>query len=135
MQSEMDVRRVIDLLIEKVAAYVIILFGSSGKGLAREDSDMDIAYLGDRKLDSYENFMFAQELAGVIGRDVDLLNLSLVSTVMKAQIITSGKVIYCSDEMRKADFFIKALKEYALLNEERVVVLQEIKRRGTVYGE
>jgi len=135
MQSEMGVRRVIDLLIEKVAAYVIILFGSSGKGLAREDSDMDIAYLGDRMLDSYENFMFAQELAGVIGRDVDLLNLSLVSTVMKAQIITSGKVIYCSDEMRKADFFIKALKEYALLNEERVVVLREIKRRGTVYGE
>lgn len=134
MQPDRDIESVIDLLIKKAAAYAVILFGSYGKGLARKESDIDIAYLGDRELSSYENFVLAQEIAGLVGKDVDLLDLRRSSTVMKAQIITGGEVIYCSDEMRKADFFMKALKEYALLNEERAVVLREIERRGSVYG-
>ncbi len=134
MQGDKGLECIISLLIEKVEAYVIILFGSYGKGRARDESDMDIAYLGDKEPGGYDNFLLAQELACVAGRDVDLLNLRTASTVMKAQIITGGRVIYCSDEMRKADFFMKALKEYALLNEERAVVLREIERRGSVYG-
>lgn len=134
MQPDTDLEGVVNLLIEKVAAYVIILFGSYGKGLVREESDIDIAYLGDKELGSYENFMLAQEMAGMVGRDVDLLDLSVSSTVMKAEIITSGRVVYCSDTMRKANFFMKTLKEYALLNEERAVVLREIERQGSVYG-
>lgn len=134
MQPDRDMKDVVGLLRRKAAAYVIIVFGSYGKGLAREDSDIDIAYLGDSELGGYENFMLAQEIAALLGRDVDLLDLRRSSTVMKAQIITGGEVIYCSDEMRRADFFMKALKEYALLNEERAVVLREIERRGSVYG-
>ena len=134
MQGDMGLERIIGLLIEKVEAYVIILFGSYGKGRASDESDLDIAYLGDKEPGGYENFLLAQELACVAGRDVDLLNLWTVSTVMKAEIITGGRVIYCRDEIRKADFFMKALKEYALLNEERALVLREIERRGSVYG-
>lgn len=134
MQPELDMNSVIDLLIKRVAAYVIILFGSYGKGIARADSDIDLAYLGDKQLSDYENFMLAQEIAGLVGKDVDLLDLGRASTVIKAQIIAGGKVVYCGDEKRKADFFMKALKEYALLNDERAVVLREIERRGSVYG-
>lgn len=134
MQPVMAIERIIDILVEKAAAYVIIIFGSHAKGLVHEESDIDIAYLGDKELDCYENFMLAQKLAAIAGRDVDLLNLRGSSTVMKAQIVAGGEVIYCSDEKRKADFFVKVLKEYALLNEERTVILREIERRGSVYG-
>lgn len=135
MVAAMHLKGVIDLLIERVGAYVVILFGSYGKGLAHAASDIDIAYLGDKAFtSSYETFMLAQEIAVLVGRDVDLLDLAAASTVMKAQIVSSGKIIYCSDEMRRAHFFMRALKEYATLNEERAVVLQAIERRGSVYG-
>ncbi len=131
---EFSKESIIASLVEKAAAYVIIIFGSYGKGLSRAESDIDVAYLGDRELGSYEIFMLAQEMAGRLGKDVDLLDLNVVSTVMKAQVVSSGTVIYCSDEQRRMEFFIRTLKEYALLNEERAVILKEIERRGSVYG-
>ncbi len=134
MYSDIHMKCIVDLLIERVNAYLIILFGSYGKGLSREDSDIDIAYLGDKDCDGYEIFMLAQEMAGLVGRDVDLLNLRTASTVMKAQVVSSGKVIYCSDEMRRMHFFMETFKEYTRLNEERAVVLREIERQGSVYG-
>ena len=80
---------------------MIVLFGSSVKGSMRNDSDVDIAFFSEQDYDSYEVFMVAQELATIIRRDVDLIDLSKVSTVMKAQIVSSGRVIYCSDELRR----------------------------------
>ena len=70
----------------------------------------------------------------VIGCEVDLLDLKVSSTVMKAQVISSGQVIYCADEVRRMYFYMRSLKEYALLNEERAVILQDVLRRGNVYG-
>lgn len=136
METEISkqTKQIVDLLIKRAGAYLVILFGSYAKGQARAESDFDIAYLGAKELDSYEIFMLAQEMAALTGRDVDLLNLRTASTVMKAQIVSSGKVIYCSDEMRRVEFFMRALKEYALLNEERAVVLRQIERQGSIYG-
>ncbi len=122
-----------NVLLDKVEPYLIILFGSLAKGYARANSDIDIAYLSDMELDEYEIFMIAQELANRIGSDVDLVDLKKASTVFRAQVVGSGKVIYCNDEQRKSNFQIHALKDYALLNEERLVVLNNIKKRGRVY--
>lgn len=134
MLSDAFLQCIVDLLIEKAEAHLIILFGSYGKGQSREESDIDIAYLSDKEIGSYDNFLLAQEMAGLLGPDVDLLNLNMASTVMKAQVISSGKVVYCADELRRMHFYMRTLKEYALLNEERAVVLREIERRGSVYG-
>jgi len=134
MHSGVDLKSIVDVLSDRVGAYLIILFGSYGKGQAREDSDIDIAFLADEECDSYETYILAQELAGMVGRDVDLVNLRMASTVMKAQIVSSGTVIYCTDEVRRMNYFMKTFKEYALLNEERAIVLREIERRGSIYG-
>ncbi len=125
---------IVDLLVAQAEAYAVILFGSYGTGHVHSDSDIDIAFLGDKKLDSYEVFMLAQALACRVGKDVDLIDLQAASTVMGAQIISSGKILYCSDHGRRAEFFMRAFKEYALLNEEREGVLRAIERRGSVYG-
>lgn len=125
---------IVDLLVAQAEAYALILFGSYVTGRVHSASDIDVAFLSDKKLDSYEVFMLAQTLASQVGRDVDLIDLATASTVMRAQIISSGTVIYCGDERRRAEFFMRALKEYALLNEEREVVLRAIERRGSIYG-
>ena len=53
---------------------------------------------------------------------------------MKAQIVGTGKLIYCRDQTFKANYIIRALKEYALLNEEREAILERIKKEGVIYG-
>lgn len=125
--------QIVDGLKDEIHPYLLVIFGSCAKGLIRNDSDIDIAYLSDRSYGSYEKFMAAQKLAGILNREIDLLDLNVASTVMKAQIVSSGKVVYCTDEIRRMNFYMRAFKEYALLNEERSVILRDIERRGSVY--
>lgn len=54
--------QLVSLIRQRTGAFLIILFGSYAKGLARGDSDIDIAYAGEQTLSAYDNFMLAQEL-------------------------------------------------------------------------
>ncbi|HDX9590627.1 TPA: nucleotidyltransferase domain-containing protein [Bacillus pseudomycoides] len=126
---------IIEKLTKTVNPYWIIVFGSTAQNRTRADSDIDIAYVSDVALDHYERFLLAQELADIVHRDVDLVDLSQGSTVFQAQIIHEGKTIYCSDEERKIVFEMKVLKMYARLNEERRVIFDAIKKRGAVHEE
>ncbi len=122
-------------LIEKTSAYLIILFGSAAVGRMRKDSDVDIAFLSSKDLNGYEVFIIAQELSSILNRDVDLIDLSKASTVFQANILGTGRVIYCADEKKKHEFQIKTFKDYCLLNEERKVILDKIQGRGSIYAQ
>ncbi|MGL4762234.1 MAG: type VII toxin-antitoxin system MntA family adenylyltransferase antitoxin [Sarcina sp.] len=113
---------------------IIYIFGSFARNEVREDSDIDIAFLCDKEINEYECFMKGQEIADAVKREVDLIDLKKASTVFIAQVVGTGKVIYCNDEVKRGYFEMRALKEYALLNEERKVILDRIKESGTVYG-
>lgn len=128
-----DLEKVIEHLKEFNIS-TIYLFGSFNKGEERIDSDVDLAFLSNDNIDEYTCFMKAQELAEIFKRDVDLIDLKKITTVFKAQIIGTAKVIYCNDNSKRAYFEIKSLKEYALLNEERREILDKIKESGIVYG-
>ncbi|MGE5604057.1 MAG: type VII toxin-antitoxin system MntA family adenylyltransferase antitoxin [Bacteroidota bacterium] len=127
--------KIIDFLQKKVGPYLIILFGSAARGRLRPDSDIDIAFLSDRILNEEDLFFYAVELAEILGRDVDLIDLNKASTVFKAQIVGKGKVIHSSDDLRRMAFAMSAFKEYAVLNEERQYVLDQFKERGLNYAE
>lgn len=136
MKNDLDdlLKDVISLLIKKVNPIVIYLFGSAARNELREESDVDIAYYGDASLTSYENFMLAQELSEILKKDVDLVDLKKSSAVFKAQVVGTGKKIFCSDEDKRMYFEMIAFKDYALLNEERKDIIEGIKKRGSVYG-
>lgn len=133
-QNEMQLNQAIEMLNEEFHPIVIYLFGSAARNELREDSDIDIAFLTHTDIDPYICFMKAQELADIFKRDVDLINLNTLSTVFKAQVVGTGKNIYCSDDTKRMYFEMRSFKEYALLNEEREVILNKIKERGSVYG-
>jgi uncharacterized protein len=118
--------KVVELLKERVKPIIIYVFGSYARGELREDSDIDIAFLSNHSFSSYNVFMLAQKLADILGRDVDLVDLSNSSTVFKAQVVGRGTVIFCEDEERKIEFQMRVFKEYAMLNEDRQVVLEAI---------
>ena len=120
-----------ECLPDLVAVY---RFGSVADGTARPDSDLDLAVLCDRALSYETRFDLIGQLAMLSGRPVDLIDLSTVSTVMRAQIVTTGERLYCVDALRCETFEDFVLSSYARLNEERRAILRDIKSRETVYG-
>lgn len=120
-------------MLDALAPYLIILFGSAVQHRMRDDSDVDVAYLSDTEINPYQRLLLAERMAGLLKRDVHLLDLNKVSTVMQAQIAGKGKIILDQEPLRRQEYFILAFKKYARLNEEREPVLARIKERGRVY--
>lgn len=112
----------------------IYRFGSWGTPHARADSDVDLAVLLQSTMDSAHLWEVAQDIARVIGKDVDLIDLLQASTVMRMQVISTGKRLYCSNQIICEQFEDYVYVAYARLNEERRGILEDIKQRGTVYG-
>ncbi|WMT19061.1 type VII toxin-antitoxin system MntA family adenylyltransferase antitoxin [Parageobacillus toebii] len=128
-----DFQTIVQFLVKKINPYVIYLFGSEAQQQARQDSDIDLAFLSERTLSHYERFMIAGELAAILNCDVDLVDLKEATTVFQSQVVGKGKVLYCADDDKKAQFEMKVFKEYAKLNEERAEILERIRKRGAVY--
>lgn len=133
--KDKDIEIIKGFLVKKIEPFLIYIFGSYAKGTSLATSDIDIAFLCDENFSEYEIFMFAQELASLLNREIDLVDLKKSSTVFKAQVVGTGTTILCKYETRRMYFEMRTFKEYALLNEERAVILENINKRGNVYGE
>jgi hypothetical protein len=100
----------------------------------RNDSDIDLAILGRRPFDRAEVWNLSQALAIKLGREVDLVDLATASTVLGAQIVTAGTRLFCADRNHCDSRENYILSAYARLNEERRGILNDVLRRGNVYG-
>lgn len=109
-------------------------FGSQVKGSARPESDVDLAVLARHPIPALRRFEIAQELAGQLHRDVDLLDLRTASAVMRMQVISTGECLDAADESARREFEMYAYSDYARLNEERRDILKRISATGLVYG-
>ncbi|MGP7818234.1 type VII toxin-antitoxin system MntA family adenylyltransferase antitoxin [Niallia sp. 01092] len=133
MQNDI-VQLITEFLTRKINPSFIIVFGSFAKNTTHNGSDIDIGfYTKSKVVTKYEIFMIAQELAALLKREVDLVNIAEASTVFQAQIYTTGKVIFSSDEMLRMTEQMKALSMYAKLNEERKDILNKVDESGTIY--
>jgi predicted nucleotidyltransferase len=104
----------------------VYLFGSLSRGNGHGESDIDLAFLPARPCDPVEVFETANRLAGKLGRDVDLVDLSRASTVMRKEVLRTGVLFHESDRVRRMEFEMLALSDYARLNEERQPVLRKL---------
>lgn len=109
-------------------------FGSQAKGIARPDSDVDLAILARVALSELRRFELAQELAIQLHRDVDLVDLRSAPTVMRMQALSTGTCLSATDEQARREFEMYVYSDYARLNEERREILKGVTRRGLVYG-
>ena len=132
--NEANIDSINEILINYLDPILIYLFGSYTKGTNNKESDIDLAFLSDTELSDYEIYLISQELADSLKIDVDLVDLKKASTVFKAQVVGTGKTIYCKDNTKRMYFEMQAFKDYAVLNEERSIILDGIKERGTIYG-
>ncbi len=125
-------------LIEKIKQEVnpafIMLFGSFAKGTTHAESDIDLAYFSNKKLSTYERFILAGELALIVGREVDLVDIKQIDTVFTMQIFEQGFPIFIEDENEYFRQKMRAYSMYVALNEQRAPIIEAIKERGSVFG-
>lgn len=125
---------IVDFLVQELDPLLIYLYGSYAKGKARPNSDVDLAFYANQQSDPYEIFLLANQLAMQLRKDVDLVDLRTASTVFRAQVISTGELLLCSDRFFKENYEIRVLKEYTKLNEERKEILEAIREEGSIYG-
>jgi predicted nucleotidyltransferase len=130
-----------ELIVQDVLAYYpmvqgIYLFGSHGTADERPDSDVDIALLlppdEAKRAGHLALSDLHLQLSTTLGRNVDLLNARLVSTVFQKAIIF-GELIYCADRYAVDEFEMLTLSYYQKLNEERAEIVAEFRRTGRAY--
>lgn len=124
---------VIQVLNEQFSPYFIILFGSYAHGNRTPESDLDIAFLSEKESDLYVCFLTAQTLSEKIGVPVDLVDLQAASTVLRAQIMSTGKMIDVKDPLKKDKFHMYTYSQYARLNEERRPILERTAKEGKIF--
>lgn len=106
------------------------LYGSFADGAARADSDVDVAILPDRRIDPLDLLDRAQRVADRLEREVDLVDLWQVSTVLRFEVVTAGERIAARDPLACDRFETAAIGMYQdLLIEVRD---QLAERTGTV---
>ena len=113
-------------IVETLARFdpaVIYLFGSFGSPSQHPGSDIDIAFLSSSPADPLDCFHAAGELASPLGRSVDLIDLTLSSTVMAKEVIRTGIPLFIGDPRAHQEFEMHVLADYARLNEERRAIL------------
>lgn len=119
-------------------AQAIYLFGSYGTAGEWPESDVDIAVLlppgESRRAVSMAVGKEHGAIERVLGRDVDLINLRRVSTVLQKEIVMGGRRIYCADLYAAEEFEMHTLSLYQKLSEERAEILAEGLRSGRFYN-
>lgn len=111
----------------------VYLFGSQVSGHASPESDADIAILLDGTIAATTLWEHAEQLATLLNRDVDLIDLRQASTVLQYQIITAGQRLWQADS-QAAIFESFILSEKTSLDTARQGILTDIQQRGNVYG-
>jgi predicted nucleotidyltransferase len=112
----------------------IYQFGSHGTPFEIAGSDLDLAVYAGKPLPAAEVWFVAQELAVLVGRDVDIVDLGAASTVMRAQVVSTGERLWCSEEVACEKFEDYVYSSYARLQEERRGIVEDVLKRGSVYG-
>lgn len=112
--SEAAVRGTAEVFEKDPRVQVAYLFGSSCRGSQGPESDTDIAVLlsglPENRLDYHLDL--TDRLTRLFGDRVDLIILNEAPPVLSHQVIKTGKVIYCRDDMARVQFEARAMREY-----------------------
>lgn len=112
----------------------IYLFGSFATNETNPESDIDIAILQESALPIDVLLKLSTRLTLAFNRDVDIIDLNLVATVFRMQIVSKGIRLFCNNDKACTVFEDFVFSDYARLNEERAGILHDIRQRGSVYG-
>lgn len=111
----MDVQTIKDVVSRYAPEYNIILavlFGSQARGTARSDSDVDIAFLANPRLDTARLANLQTLLSEALGARVDLVDIGGAAPLLLKQIALEGKSVYESTQGAFATVRVQAMMLY-----------------------
>lgn len=98
---------------KKYKIAVFILFGSEASGKTNKLSDIDIAYLPQKKLNLKQEDALFLEVSKLFRRnDIDMVDLTKAHITLKYSIINSGKLLACIDRKLLYSFIYKTRSAY-----------------------
>lgn len=108
-------------------------FGSSAHASEHASSDVDLAVLAGKPCPPLTRFALSNACARLLHAEVDLVDLASANTVLVAQVIESGRLLFDHNPVLVAGFEVTAMAKYCQLNEERRELVADIQQRGCVY--
>jgi predicted nucleotidyltransferase len=88
------------------------LFGSVAKGQPHSDSDVDIAFLSEIRLDIYQANDIREEMGSLFKREVDLVLLNTASPVLRMQVLRKGILAFSRDPRYFSRFYSETVNQY-----------------------
>jgi len=119
-----QLQRIAERLDARFGLDALWVFGSEARGTVRRPSDVDLAALFRRPPSKVELLEARDELADLLGRDVDLLDLEQVSPILAMQVLRHGKLLVDTNPVRRQQFVAAAPGRY----EDLKIVRREAER-------
>ena len=130
-----DIDTIISILqnnIDELKA--VYIFGSYADGTAAVNSDIDIAYLSNNRLSAVEKWNLSNTIAGILRKDIDLVDIFTANTILAYQIVSKGLRVYGSG-YDVDNFETKVYSFYLRFSEERKSILDGIfEKKRSVYA-
>ncbi len=131
----MQDKKLIDIVREAVPSLIALYrFGSQATGAAHPQSDVDLAILAAEPCAPQRLLELREQLAALLHRDVDLIDLRAASTVLRMQVLAHGECLDSDHDPARERFEDLVYASYARLNEERRGILDDIRARGAIYA-
>ncbi len=130
MEREQAIEAIIDIALNHYpSAQGIYLFGSYQTEDEWPDSDVDIAVLlspdESKKAGSLAMSALRSDLESALKKDVDIINLRRIPTVLQKEIVMADRRIYTGDQYRAEEFEMLTLSFYQKLSEERAGIIEK----------
>lgn len=112
----------------------VYIYGSMARGEGRSDSDVDIAVVQIDPIQPYQALQLRSDLGVRLGRDIDILDLRRASTEIAFQVVGEGQCIWGAENESVALYENSLMSMYSDLQNERREIIEDIVKRGSVYG-
>lgn len=138
MLKEETVKLIKDYFSKQPSVLAVYLYGSQATGLAKKNSDIDLAVLFDEKKDVNTFILqgkFDFEVERLSSIEVDIQNLNACDAAFVHRVLSEGKLLYKKEGIDLTDFQIRTVQNYFDLKptlDQYYLLLSERARRGLI---
>lgn len=134
MERKEKIKKIKEIILNKIEVDAIVLFGSYARHRERPDSDIDVAIKPITNIKENILLELQNTIEDEIDTDLHLINLDMVEEDFRYDILITGETLYARDEIEFWEYKFRAYSDYLELSEDRRIIVDKLKEGGTLYG-